>query len=419
MTRLARRAAAGPSPCTSSNTAGMISATTASSSISAVTFAAVRSKYCRSRLQAADEHRGAHDEQDVAEDRADQRRLDDLLQALVEREEGDDQLGRVAERDVQEAADARARARRELLGRAAHQRRGRDHAERRGDEDQRRRRVRELEHDRDRDERDEQVRPARPAQQEPAQVEALRGAGRSSGPDLSGSPRRAALRHVRQPRRSAHLRAFVDVRRRPSSRHVGELLEVLGRAAAPAPPDGARAADAEPAAAGRRAPSPPSWPSSSLNGLASCGSAMSWSSLRSVIETSNDDGAGGVAAPASSTPRFDDHPAQDLVVLARVDLDLRVLDRVEHLPLLLRRSASRAPGPVRRSAERGGLLERRVDVVEQLGHVDAAGDLDRVGRRRPWPRPRSAGRSATCAGPCRATRSSCPGPAWPCFCACS
>ena len=47
---------------------------------------------------------------------------------LLEREQGDDQLGRVAERDVEQAADARARARGELLGRAAHQRGGRDHA---------------------------------------------------------------------------------------------------------------------------------------------------------------------------------------------------------------------------------------------------------------------------------------------------
>ena len=38
---------------------------------------AVRSNVCV-LYEPADEHRGAHDEQDVAEDRADQRRLDDL-----------------------------------------------------------------------------------------------------------------------------------------------------------------------------------------------------------------------------------------------------------------------------------------------------------------------------------------------------
>jgi hypothetical protein len=74
-------------------------------------------------LAPADEHRGAHDQQDVAEDRADDRRLDDLLQPGVQREERDDELGEVAEGDVEEAADARAGARGELLGRAAHERR--------------------------------------------------------------------------------------------------------------------------------------------------------------------------------------------------------------------------------------------------------------------------------------------------------
>ena len=66
---------------------------------------------------AADQHRGAHDEQDVADDRADDRGLHDLVQPLAEREQRDDQLGRVAEGDVQQPADARARARRQLLGR--------------------------------------------------------------------------------------------------------------------------------------------------------------------------------------------------------------------------------------------------------------------------------------------------------------
>ena len=60
--------------------------------------------------EAADEHRGAHHEQDVADDRADDRRLHDLVEAGLEREQRDDQLRRVAERDVQQAADARARS---------------------------------------------------------------------------------------------------------------------------------------------------------------------------------------------------------------------------------------------------------------------------------------------------------------------
>ena len=86
-------------------------------------------------VEPAHEHREAHDEQDVAEDRTDQRRLHDLLQALAQREEGDDELGEVAERHVQQATDPRARARGQLLGRPAHERGRRDHAERRGAED--------------------------------------------------------------------------------------------------------------------------------------------------------------------------------------------------------------------------------------------------------------------------------------------
>src|SRR3712207_8479199 len=53
----------------------------------------------------------------------------------------DDQLRRVAEGDVQQAADAGARAGGELLGRPAHQRGGRDDPEGRGGEDDGRRGV--------------------------------------------------------------------------------------------------------------------------------------------------------------------------------------------------------------------------------------------------------------------------------------
>ena len=78
----------------------------------------------------------------------------------VEREEGDDQLRRVAEGDVEQAADAGTRARRQLLGRPAHQRRRGDDPQRRGGEDDRRRGAGELERDRDRDQRHQQVGPA-------------------------------------------------------------------------------------------------------------------------------------------------------------------------------------------------------------------------------------------------------------------
>ncbi len=124
-------------------------------------FAAVRSNFwtLRPPYEAAGEHRGAHHQQDVAQDRADQRCLDDLLEPGVQGEQGDDQLRRVAEGDVQEAADAGPGLGGDLLGRAAHQRGGRDHSERRREEDQARGGVGELERDRQRDERDEQVRP--------------------------------------------------------------------------------------------------------------------------------------------------------------------------------------------------------------------------------------------------------------------
>ena len=65
-------------PITSSKTAGMISATEASSSISDCALRGRRVELLALALEAADEHRRAHHQQDVAEDRADQRRLDDL-----------------------------------------------------------------------------------------------------------------------------------------------------------------------------------------------------------------------------------------------------------------------------------------------------------------------------------------------------
>src|SRR3954466_7943126 len=79
------------------------------------------------------------------------------------------------------------------------------------------------------------------------------------------------------------------------------------------------------------------------------------------------------------------HPAQDPVVLARVDLDARVLDGVFDLLLLLCREPRRQLSPGL-DAEVARLGQRGVDVVEEPAHVDAAGDLDRVlvaGRRLP------------------------------------
>jgi hypothetical protein len=126
--------------------AGMTRATAASSSISDWTLAAVRSKRWRSAA-APGQHGRAHDEQDVAEDGADDRRLDDLLEALAQGEQGDDELGEVAEGDVEEAADTGPGAGRQLLGGPAHRGRGRDHPEGGGHEDRRGPGVEQLQHD--------------------------------------------------------------------------------------------------------------------------------------------------------------------------------------------------------------------------------------------------------------------------------
>ena len=76
-------------------------------------------------------------EQQVADDRAGQRAADDLGQPFVDRDQGDDQLGRVAERGVEEAADARARVLRRVLGGLADQPRERDQRSGREDEERR------------------------------------------------------------------------------------------------------------------------------------------------------------------------------------------------------------------------------------------------------------------------------------------
>ena len=59
------------------------------------------------RTAAAEEEREAEHEQEVPDDAAGERAAHDFEQAVRDREERDDQLGRVPERRVQEAADAR------------------------------------------------------------------------------------------------------------------------------------------------------------------------------------------------------------------------------------------------------------------------------------------------------------------------
>ncbi len=85
--------------------------------------------------QPADERRCAEDEQDVADDRTGERRLDQVRESLAERHHTDDELGGVPERRVQQAADAAAEVLREDFSRVADERRKRQDRERRRKKD--------------------------------------------------------------------------------------------------------------------------------------------------------------------------------------------------------------------------------------------------------------------------------------------
>src|SRR3989440_11251011 len=77
--------------------------------------------------------------------------------------------------------------------------------------------------------------------------------------------------------------------------------------------------------------------------------------------------------------QLDRQPADDLVVLAGVDVERRVLDRVlDRLLLLGGEGGGQATGLG--DAELAGLRQQLADAVEELGDVDARGDVD---RRRP------------------------------------
>src|SRR4051812_40029725 len=94
------------------------------------------------------------------------------------------------------------------------------------------------------------------------------------------------------------------------------------------------------------------------------------------LEVGGAAGARGRALGGDDAERHH-HPAQDPVVLARVDLDARVLDRVGDLLLLLCRQLGRQLARAL-DAQVARLGQRGVDVVEEPADVDAAGDLDRV-----------------------------------------
>ena len=79
----------------------------------------------------AEREREAENEQQVADDASRQRAAHDLRQPLVDRDQRDDQLGRVAEGRVQEPADTRPRVVGSVLGRLADQPCERDERDRR------------------------------------------------------------------------------------------------------------------------------------------------------------------------------------------------------------------------------------------------------------------------------------------------
>ena len=70
--------------------------------------------------EAADERRSAEHQQHVADDRSGQRGLDQIGQACAQRQRADDQLRGIAERRVQQPADAAAEMLGQLLGGAPH-----------------------------------------------------------------------------------------------------------------------------------------------------------------------------------------------------------------------------------------------------------------------------------------------------------
>ena len=87
-------------------------------------------------LQPAEQERRAQHEQRVGDDRAGERRLDQHVLAGAQRRERDDELGQVAERRVEQAADRVAGLRRDRLGRVAEQRRERHDGQHREHEQQ-------------------------------------------------------------------------------------------------------------------------------------------------------------------------------------------------------------------------------------------------------------------------------------------
>ena len=133
------------------------------------------------------------DEQQVAEDAAGDRRLHQLDQPRAERHDRDDELGRVAERRVEQAPDGRTGAVGQVLGRLAHVARERQHPQARGEEHPHRGRVHDVaQHNADRHRQQQEEPPGNPA----------------SGRTAVGHPRRRrAGRRTRRGRGSTRLPA--------------------------------------------------------------------------------------------------------------------------------------------------------------------------------------------------------------------
>ena len=317
-------------------------AAAASNSIEDCALAAGRVEELAVAADAADEHRRAEDEQDVAEDRADDRGLDDLLQALAQGEEGDDELRRVAEGDVEKPADARPGLGRQLLGGQPHQRGRRDDPDRGHGEDDARGRARQVDDDRQRDERGEQIWPAIALSSGSAIAEEV------NLPRASAKPRR--------PRRDALAGALarIDLVERPLLQQRGAVVDAgrvvaglrdavqvllgrlrvggAGRRTADEPLDardrGTRSEALSPGSAAEPGIAP-SWPCRSSIGFAFSGAVIVWSSLTSLSVTSK--ARLTLPTPCWLAPGIADGSlsivelqlAQDVVVGAAVDAERR------------------------------------------------------------------------------------------------
>lgn len=118
--------------------------------------AAVRLNFCERRPSPPMKNEKPNQEQ-VADDAAGNRGLHQFHMPLVERDDRDDELGRVAEGGIEEAAECRTRPIGEFLGAEPDDSGQRDERDRRGKEDPRRAGQRHAEHPGDRREGDEEI----------------------------------------------------------------------------------------------------------------------------------------------------------------------------------------------------------------------------------------------------------------------